>query len=69
LKKNIKANGGDPSQYSSISADGLKKKYDDINGKINQKNEGLKKEFEKQSKNEKLIEEYKACSGVRSMVR
>jgi len=58
LEKNIKAKGGDPSQYSSISADGLKKKFDEINNKINQKTEGLKKEYEKQSQNEKLLEEY-----------
>jgi len=58
LEKNIKDNGGDPSQYSSISAGGLKKKFDDIDNKIKQKEEALKKEHDKQSKNEKLLEEY-----------
>jgi len=57
LEKNIKDNGGDPSQYSSISAGGLKKKkFDDIDNKIKQKEEALKKEHDKQSKNEKLLE-------------
>jgi len=55
LEKNIKANGGDPSQYSSISADGLKKKYEDINNKINQKTEGLKK---KNMKNKAKMKNY-----------
>jgi len=37
LEKSIIEAGGDPTQYSNISAGGLKKKYDEIHGKMNQK--------------------------------
>jgi len=58
LEKSIIEAGGDPTQYSNISAGGLKKKYDEIHGKMNQKKEALTKEHEKQLKHEKLLQDF-----------
>jgi len=62
LEKGIKEKGGDPSQYSNISASGLKKKFDDISNKIKQKQDTLKKEIEKQKNNEKILADYNSVA-------
>jgi len=49
---------GDPSQFSNITAKELEKFYSQISDKIKQKQQAIKKEFDTQTRNEKLLDDY-----------